>query len=179
MWFCSLPRIPQGESLFDKQPVWFQQNQQNIKYCRCIGGQSIQCDWRERVDPMQDIGKPTIEVNPLKTKYDWDTEDRRRKRSLRMRRDTPTGHQHVDPDSYTDDIDDEEEVFDYGFQPLPGVNFDWPTQSGLTEDFARSYCGRILRNATSYSICSELLTSDVMEPLDRCIDDIKVYVRHC
>lgn len=159
--------------MFDKPPEWYKDKAATIKYCKCLGGQTIQCDWRERVDVMQDIGKPTIEVNPLKSKYEWDTDDRRRKRSLRLRRDaSPSPH---DPEAYTDDIDDEEEEFNYGFDlEIPTTTYDWPTRNGLTESFARNYCTRILQNATSYSICNELLGDSVMEPLERCVDDIKV-----
>lgn len=165
-------RIPQGESLFDKPPEWLPNKQQNLKYCKCLGRQHIECDWTERVDPMQDVGKPTILVKPLKSKFDWSSEASRRRRSLRLRRDTQAVT--VESDEYTDDIDEEEHEFDYGFHELPDAEYKWPTRSGLLEEFARNYCKQILRGATSYNICYELLGEKVMEPLERCVDDIKM-----
>jgi hypothetical protein len=160
--------------LFDKPPEWIANTKQNIKYCKCLGRQHIECDWHERVDPMQDIGKPTILVTPLKSKYDWGSDEARRRRSLRLRRDVDSVDDAVVDDVYTDDIDEEEDDFDYGFQDIPIDTYTWPTRSGLTEDFARSYCLRILQNATSFGICSELLGDGALEPLERCVDDIKV-----
>ena len=163
--------------MFDREPEWFEIAEGDLEYCDCMGGKAVLCDWSRRVDPEIEVGKPDIPVNPLKKKNDDGEEDvggtTRRKRSLRRRRDIV-----IEDDTYTDDIDDEvPEEFDYGTEPMEvNQDFSFPTESGITEEMARSLCLQSLRNVSSYETCSKVLEFDIEEPraLERCVDDIKV-----
>ena len=79
-------------------------------------------------------------------------------------------------EEYTDDVDEDEGDgdFDYGLKELPRRTFSWPTPGGITLAFARSYCEMILKNATAYKACSQVPGVNVLDPLDRCVDDIRV-----
>lgn len=165
-------RLPVGDSLFDKEQVWLVADDGELQYCDCEGGRSIVCDWSRRVDPENDVGKPSIPINPLQKKnQDGEDDFARRKRSLRVRRDT-----FQPDDTYTDDLDDEDgQEFDYGVEELDvNRDFKFPTDSGITEAMATERCLVTLRNASSFEECTRILGSGVEEPLDRCVDDIKV-----
>lgn len=172
-------RIPKGESLFDNPTLGGEVTQRHVQYCKCLGGKSISCDWREKVDAQINYGKPDIPITPLRRKKNWDDVNSpvRRKRSLRVRREAASAGK---SDDYTDDVDEDEDDanFDYGLEELPRREFNWPTPSGITLRFARRYCESILKNATSYKVCSEVPRVNVTEPVSRCVDDIRVRLRY-
>ena len=176
IWCVPRPRIPKGESLFDNPTLGGEAPQRHVQFCKCLGGKSISCDWREQVDTQIDYGKPDIPVAPLLRKQNWDelSSPARRKRGLRVRREASAAV--GNSDEYTDDVDEDEGDgdFDYGLKELPRRTFSWPTPSGISREFARRYCEMILKNATAYKVCSQVPRVDVLEPLDRCVDDIKV-----
>ena len=155
--------------MFDNPTLGGEVTNRQVQFCKCLGGKSISCNWREQVDAQIDYGKPDIPIAPLQRKNNWEEPSVRRKRSLRKRREV---HER---DDYTDDVDeDEDDNFDYGLEELPRRTFSWPTRSGISLEFARYFCRSLLKNATSYKVCSKVLHANVLEPLERCADDIRV-----
>ena len=84
----------------------------------------------------------------------------------------------VTPDDapYTDDVDEEDAgAFDYSHVPLPNIPWGWPTPSGVTEERAREVCEAALRGSPVFSVCERVQQEGVWDPVDSCVNDIKVH----
>lgn len=77
--------------------------------------------------------------------------------------------------TYSDMLDDEDRYeFRYDMEPWPTIPVSWPTRDGITEQEAEDECRRLLGTSDIHEVCSLVEGIDVMGPLERCIDDIRV-----
>ena len=76
-------------------------------------------------------------------------------------------------------IDDEPDYpFDYSEEPLVTLSQQWPSLTGITQQQATDACLDALRMSSIFEVCSLVDGVEVLDPMERCIDDIRVNSNH-